>query len=117
MWTSNDKPLDPGCRQSQIFSNQRCLGRTLLGLVCTSVAPIDGTRYPGCKVPDIRARDRLDDFEGNSPVLDHAFVIAELAERARVDIVHLNVDHPPTDGATVASDHEPLVMRLRLSHR
>lgn len=49
-------------------------------------------------------------FEGNSQVLDHIFVTPTLAERAEVDIVHLNVDFPA--GEVSASDHEPVVARF-----
>ena len=53
-------------------------------------------------------------FEGNSQVLDHAFVTRALAGRGtRVDIVHVNVDYPRIEEG-VGSDHEPLVVRLRL---
>ncbi len=47
-------------------------------------------------------------FEGNSQVLDHVFATRSLLERAKLDIVHVNVDFPRVDN-TVGSDHDPLV--------
>ena len=62
--------------------------------------------------------DRLKDdevypfkFEGNSQVLDHIFVNELLRPIAEFDIVHVNVDYPRVDNS-VASDHEPLVVRF-----
>ena len=52
-------------------------------------------------------------FEGNSQVLDHVLVTRRARRRARLDIVHVNVDFPRVDDS-VGSDHEPLVLRLRL---
>ena len=49
-------------------------------------------------------------FEGNSQVLDHVFVTPSLADRAEIDVVHLNADFP---AATPASDHDPVVARFR----
>ena len=49
-------------------------------------------------------------FEGNSQVLDHIFVTANLAASAQADIVHLNPDFP---SEVEASDHDPMVARLR----
>jgi predicted extracellular nuclease len=54
-------------------------------------------------------------FDGNSQVLDHAFVTKNLLPGAEIDIVHVNVDFPRVDD-TVGSDHEPLVTRLSLHH-
>ncbi len=50
-------------------------------------------------------------FEGNSQVLDHVFATRSLLQRAKLDIVHVNVDFPRVDN-TVGSDHEPLVVQL-----
>jgi predicted extracellular nuclease len=62
-------------------------------------------------VPRIPAAERYTYvFEGNSQVLDHIFVTANLAAAAEVDIVHLNVDFP---AEPEASDHDPVVARLR----
>ena len=52
-------------------------------------------------------------FEGNSQMLDHAFVSRSLRAAARLDIVHVNVDFPAMGGVT-ASDHDPLVVRVTL---
>jgi predicted extracellular nuclease len=52
-------------------------------------------------------------FEGNSQVLDHIFVTRNMTAQTELDIVHVNVDFPRVD-ESVASDHEPLVTRLRL---
>jgi predicted extracellular nuclease len=51
-------------------------------------------------------------FEGNSQLLDHAFVSRALWQRAEVDVVHLNTDFPALPGLT-ASDHDPLLVLLR----
>jgi len=51
-------------------------------------------------------------YEGNSQVLDHVFVTRALRSRAELDVVHLNIDFPAPPGRT-ASDHDPLVARLR----
>jgi endonuclease/exonuclease/phosphatase family metal-dependent hydrolase len=50
-------------------------------------------------------------FEGNAQVLDHVFATESLLKTAQLDIVHVNVDYPRVDG-TVASDHEPLIVRF-----
>ncbi|AUH43678.1 endonuclease/exonuclease/phosphatase family protein [Streptomyces sp. CMB-StM0423] len=47
-------------------------------------------------------------FNGNSQVLDHILTSPALAERAALDIVHLNAEY-----ADQASDHDPSVVRLR----
>lgn len=52
-------------------------------------------------------------FEGNSQVLDHVFVTDALREGAEVEVVHVNADFPEGDPSR-ASDHEPVVARLRL---
>ncbi|MGF1466967.1 MAG: endonuclease/exonuclease/phosphatase family protein [Sandaracinaceae bacterium] len=52
-------------------------------------------------------------FEGNSQVLDHGLVNRNLRFRAVLDIVHTNVDFPRVDD-TFGSDHEPLLMSIRL---
>lgn len=52
-------------------------------------------------------------FEGNSQALDHIFVSRALRDGAQADIVHLNADYP--EGApSRASDHEPVLVRLRI---
>jgi predicted extracellular nuclease len=51
-------------------------------------------------------------YEGNSQTLDHVFVSRALRASAELDIVHLNVDFPALPGQT-ASDHDPLVARVR----
>ncbi|NET03137.1 MAG: hypothetical protein F6K16_00060 [Symploca sp. SIO2B6] len=48
-------------------------------------------------------------FQGNSQVLDHAFVSNSLLEGAEFDIVNLNIDF-----AEQASDHDPIIARLNL---
>ena len=66
------------------------------------------------ETPPPTTRSTPSTFEGNSQVLDHAFVTRALAGRGtRVDIVHVNVDYPRIEEG-VGSDHEPLVVRLRL---
>ncbi|MGK2858217.1 MAG: endonuclease/exonuclease/phosphatase family protein [Thermoanaerobaculia bacterium] len=49
-------------------------------------------------------------FEGNLQVLDHLFVSPALAGEAEIDIVHVNADR---SDASAASDHDPVVSRLR----
>jgi len=49
-------------------------------------------------------------YLGNSQVLDHVLVSGALAEHAEIDIVHVNADFPDADRA---SDHDPIVVRLR----
>jgi predicted extracellular nuclease len=51
-------------------------------------------------------------YEGNSQTLDHVFVSRALLPSAELDVVHLNADFPARPGLT-ASDHDPLVARLR----
>lgn len=51
-------------------------------------------------------------YEGNSQALDHVFVSRALLPGAELDVVHLNTDFPALPGRT-ASDHEPVVARLR----
>jgi predicted extracellular nuclease len=51
-------------------------------------------------------------YEGNSQTLDHVFVSESLRSGAEVEIVHLNTDRPTVPGQ-VASDHDPVVVRLR----
>ena len=49
-------------------------------------------------------------YEGNSQVLDHILVSANLAAKAyQYDVVHLN-----SEFATQVSDHEPQVVRIPL---
>ncbi|HEX2253891.1 MAG TPA: esterase-like activity of phytase family protein [Thermoanaerobaculia bacterium] len=50
-------------------------------------------------------------YQGNSQVLDQVLVSPALAAEAEVDAVHVHADFP--DGAR-ASDHDPLVVRLRV---
>jgi predicted extracellular nuclease len=52
-------------------------------------------------------------FQGNSQLIDHIFVTETLLEGAELDIVHVNVDFP-AKGEGEASDHEPVVARIRL---
>lgn len=48
-------------------------------------------------------------FDGNSQALDHILVSHELLGRARLDVVHVNAEFTER-----ASDHDPLLARLRL---
>jgi predicted extracellular nuclease len=53
-------------------------------------------------------------FQGNSQLIDHVFVTANLLNGAELDVVHINVDFPAV--ATVeASDHEPVVARFEMA--
>jgi predicted extracellular nuclease len=52
-------------------------------------------------------------FEGNSQVLDHIIVSRNLSGGAEVDVVHVNVDFPNLTEQR-ASDHEPVVARIKL---
>ena len=49
-------------------------------------------------------------FQGNSQALDHVLVSAALAKEAEVDVVHIN-----SEFASQVSDHDPVVVRLRLA--
>ena len=51
-------------------------------------------------------------FEGNAQSLDHILVSPSLKASAEVDIVHVNAEFAETPRR--ASDHEPIVVRLRL---
>lgn len=48
-------------------------------------------------------------YQGNSQTLDHVVVSPALAERAEIDVVHVNAD---TADRRRASDHDPVVARL-----
>jgi predicted extracellular nuclease len=52
-------------------------------------------------------------FQGNSQLIDHVFVTANLLQGAELDLVHLNVDFPAV-GTVEASDHDPVVARLEM---
>ncbi len=54
-------------------------------------------------------------FEGNAQSLDHILVSPSLKAAAEVDIVHVNAEFAET--AARASDHDPLVVRVRLPRR
>ena len=51
-------------------------------------------------------------YEGNSQVLDHVFVSGVLRDGAELEYLHLNADFPALPAAT-ASDHDPVVARIR----
>ncbi len=51
-------------------------------------------------------------FEGNAQSLDHILVSPSLGASAEVDIVHVNAEFAET--AARASDHDPIVVRVRL---
>jgi len=53
-------------------------------------------------------------FEGNSQALDHFFVSDSLLAEAELDIVHTNVGFARCFVDTTASDHDPLLARLKL---
>jgi hypothetical protein len=48
-------------------------------------------------------------FQGNSQALDHVLVSVPLAKEAEIDVVHIN-----SEFASQVSDHDPVVVRLRL---
>ena len=54
-------------------------------------------------------------FEGNAQSLDHILVSPSLSASAEVDIVHVNAEFAET--VARASDHEPVLVRLRLPRR
>ena len=54
-------------------------------------------------------------FQGNSQSLDHVLLSPALAERATVDIVHVNVEFEETPAR--ASDHDPVVVALAFGNR
>src|SRR5699024_7442311 len=51
-------------------------------------------------------------FQGNSQVLDHVLVSNNLADRAEIDILHVNADFTEMHGR--ASDHEPVLTQIDL---
>lgn len=53
-------------------------------------------------------------FEGNSQVLDHIFVTDSLWPGAKYNFVQVNVDFPRRFGDVTASDHEPVLARLKV---
>jgi predicted extracellular nuclease len=64
-------------------------------------------------VPQIEQEDRYTyNYLGNSQVLDHILVSPRLAAQdPQVDIVHANADYPSSEAA---SDHDPIVARVRV---
>ena len=54
-------------------------------------------------------------FEGNAQSLDHVLVSPSLSASAEVDIVHVNAEFAET--AARASDHDPILVRLKLPRR
>jgi predicted extracellular nuclease len=56
-------------------------------------------------------------FDGNSQVLDHMFATRSLLEKAKFDIVHVNVDFARRRTDTTASDHEPLIARFDMTSK
>ena len=54
-------------------------------------------------------------FEGNAQSLDHVLVSPSLSASAEVDIVHVNAEFAET--AARASDHAPVLARLKLPRR
>ena len=49
-------------------------------------------------------------FQGNSQVLDHILVSNHLADKTKIDILHINADF--TDMAGRASDHDPVLVQI-----
>lgn len=56
-------------------------------------------------------------FEGNAQALDHVFVTESLLQGAQADYVNVNVDFPRLFSSTVASDHEPVLVRVDMSDK
>ncbi len=55
-------------------------------------------------------------FNGNSQLIDHAFVTDSLNRAdTKLDIVHTNVDFARTDNTVTASDHDPLVVKFKIA--
>ena len=54
-------------------------------------------------------------YEGNAQALDHILVSGSLAASAEVDVVHVNAEFAATPAR--ASDHDPVVARLKLARR
>lgn len=53
-------------------------------------------------------------YDGNSQVLDHILASKNIANSARVDVVHLNADFPESRGRV--SDHDPVVAQFDLTN-
>lgn len=51
-------------------------------------------------------------YQGNSQVLDHILVTNNLANKTKIDILHINADF--TDMAGRASDHDPVMVQIDL---
>jgi predicted extracellular nuclease len=71
---------------------------------------------PGRLLSNVLAKAGSDDrysynFQGNSQLIDHVFVTANLLRGAELDLVHINVDFAAV-GTVEASDHEPVVARF-----
>lgn len=54
-------------------------------------------------------------FDGNAQALDHILVSGALSASAEVDVVHVNAEFAATPAR--ASDHDPVLARLRLPRR
>ncbi|MGQ7845858.1 endonuclease/exonuclease/phosphatase family protein [Granulosicoccus sp. 3-233] len=54
-------------------------------------------------------------FEGNAQALDHVFVTDSLLQGAQADYVNVNVDFARLFDSVVASDHEPVLVRVDMS--
>ncbi|WP_426983940.1 lamin tail domain-containing protein [Brevibacillus borstelensis] len=52
-------------------------------------------------------------YQGNAQVLDHILVSNHLAEKAKIDIVHINADFTKEDGRV--SDHDPVLVQIKVS--
>lgn len=53
-------------------------------------------------------------YDGNSQVLDHILTSKNIANSAKVDVVHLNADFPESRGRV--SDHDPVVAQFDLTN-
>ncbi|WP_298470516.1 endonuclease [uncultured Psychrobacillus sp.] len=51
-------------------------------------------------------------YQGNSQVLDHILVTNNLANKTKIDVLHINADF--TDMAGRASDHDPVMVQIDL---
>lgn len=51
-------------------------------------------------------------YQGNAQVLDHILVSNHLAEKAEIDIIHINADFTKEDGRV--SDHDPVLVQIEL---
>jgi len=110
-WTNDMTEILPGVGDERVLTN------------------IVGNHDDRSDSKDHKKRDKKDDehgmrlgedaeytfiFDGNSQQLDQFFATDNLAESAKVDVVHLNTDFPRRTGDVTASDHDPILASFKM---